>query len=92
MTKTSDLYDGVVARPYNSWSDIKFSAEMQKVQTSMTGNILFPSPVPTMKVFSAAVTDYVSQLAKAGTRDANAVAAKNVRRKNLIALVVQLGY
>ena len=90
--KASDLYDGVVIRPYNSWSDVKFSAEMQKVQNAMTQNPLFPTPSPSMEVFADALTAYVSQLAKAGSRDANAVAAKNARRAALVALCVQLGY
>lgn len=92
MNKTSDLFNGVVTKPYNTWSDTRLSSEMQKVLAAMTGNTLFPSPSPSMKVFGAAVADYVSQLAKAGTRDANSIAAKNARRNNLIALVVQLGF
>lgn len=90
--KASDLYDGVVIRPYKSWSDVKLSSEMTKVKTAMTNNALFPTPVPSMEVFGAALDNYVSQLAKAGTRDANAIAAKNARRSDLIALCVQLGY
>lgn len=57
----------------------------------MTDNPSFPSPSPTMEVFGAGVADYVTQLAKAATRDANAVAAKNARRAELIALCEQLG-
>ena len=86
----SDLYDGVLTRPYNSWSDNKLSSETTKIQLSMYPNPLFPSPSPTSEVFSAAVTAYVTQLAKAATRDANAIAAKNSRRAELIALCLQL--
>ena len=91
MSTASDLYDGVVTRPYNSWSDNKLSSETTKIQLAMYPNPLFPSPSPTMEVFSAAVAAYVLQLAKAGTRDANAIAAKNSRRAELVALCVQLG-
>jgi len=91
MSTASDLYDGVVTRPYNSWSDNKLSSETTKIQLAMYPNPLFPSPSPTQEVFSAAVTAYVTQLAKAGSRDANAVAAKNSRRAELVALCVQLG-
>jgi len=91
MLTTSDLYDGVVTRPYKSWSDNKLSSETTKIQFAMIGNVLFPAPSPTMQVFGDAVSAYVTQLAKAGTRDANAVAAKNSRRAELVALCVQLG-
>lgn len=90
--KASDLYDGVVIRPYNSWSDVKLSAEMKKIQTSMLQNPLFLTPSPTMEVFTGALQAYVDQLAKAGSRDENAVAAKNARRASLVSLCVQLGY
>jgi hypothetical protein len=91
MLTASDLYDGVVTRPYNSWSDTKLSSETSKIQVAMINNPLFPTPNPSMQVFGDAVAAYVSQLAKAGTRDANAVAAKNSRRAELVALCVQLG-
>src|SRR5690242_1305535 len=91
MLTASDLYDGVVTRPFNSWSDTKLSSETSKIQVAMINNPLFPTPNPSMQVFGDAVAAYVSQLAKAGTRDANAVAAKNSRRAELVALCVQLG-
>lgn len=89
--KINDLFDGIVVRPYNTWSDVKLSAETQKIQTSMTGNAQFPTPQPSLEQFGNAVSDYVSQLSKVGTRDVNAIAAKNARRFELIALCVQLG-
>jgi hypothetical protein len=89
--KTNDLFDGIVTRPYRSWSDRKLSGETQKMQTMLTGNPLVPVTQPTMEVFGAAVADYVSQLSKSGTRDVNAIAAKRVRRAELISLCVQLG-
>ena len=91
MALPSDLFDGVVIRPYRSWSDTILSTETTRIQLSMMNNDLFPSPSPTMEVFSAAVSAYVTQLAKAATRDANAIAAKNSRRVELIALCEQLG-
>lgn len=89
--KTNDLFDGIVTRPYRTWSDRKLSSETRKMQTMLTGNPLVPVTQPTMEVFGAAVADYVSQLSKVGTRDVNAIAAKNVRRAELISLCVQLG-
>ena len=90
--KTTDLFDGSVVNPYNAWSDGKLCSETLRIQNSMTGNLLFPAPSPTMDVFGTAVGTYVLALAKAGSRDMNAVAAKNARRAALIALCVQLGY
>jgi hypothetical protein len=91
MLTASDLFDGIVIRPYNRWSDTKLSTETTRIQFSMANNPSFPSPSPTIEVFSAGVAAYVTQLVKAATRDANAVAAKNARRAELIALCVQLG-
>ena len=91
MLKASDLYDGVVTRPYNSWSDVRLSTESTRIQHGVTKNALFPSPSPDMKTFSEAVSAYVAQLAKAGTNDSHAIAAKNARRSDLIKLCVQLG-
>ncbi len=88
----SDLFDAVVIRPYKSWSDTKLSTETLRIQNSMTDNPLFPAPSPTMEVFGEAVGAYVLQLAKAGSRDKSAVAAKNARRVQLITLCEQLGY
>ena len=90
--KNSDLYSASIVNPYNSWSDSKMSLEALRIQDAMTGNPRFPNPVPSMEVFSASVGDYVLALAKAGTRDENAVAAKNARRKALTELCIQLGY
>jgi len=89
--KTDDLFDGIVTRPYKRWSDLKLGAEAQKIQTMLTGNTLVPVTQPNMEVFGAAVTDYVSQLSKAASRDVNAIAAKNVRRAELVSLCIQLG-
>lgn len=89
--KASDLFDGVVIRPYKSWSDVKLSVKMQKVRTAMTNNALFPTPTPSMEVFGVALDNYVSQLAKSASRDVNAIASKNARRADLVALSVQLG-
>ena len=80
MSKNSDLYEGQVTRPYKKWSDVKLSVETQRIKLSMFENPFFPNPEPNMTVFGDAIAAYVSQLAKAGTRDSSAIAAKNVRR------------
>jgi hypothetical protein len=92
MSKNSDLYEGQVTRPYKKWSDVKLSVETQRIKLSMFENPFFPNPEPNMTVFGDAIAAYVSQLAKAGTHDSSAIAAKNVRRARLIELVTTLGY
>ncbi len=89
--KTSDLFFPTLTRPYNSWSDKTLATESMKIQTNMADNPFFPTTVPTMDVFSTAAGDFVTSLARAGTRDINAVAAKNAKRDTLIAFCIQLG-
>ena len=89
--KTNDLFDGIVTRPYNTWSDVKLGAETQSIHTMMLKNSSFPKPQPTMEVYGKAVNAYTSQLSKVGSRDSGAIAAKNVRRAELIKLCIQLG-
>ena len=91
MLKASDLFDGVITRPYNSWSDGKLSTETNRMQQGTYKNPLFPSPVPNLKTFSEGVTAFVDQLARAGSHDSITIAAKNARRNDLIKLCVQLG-
>ena len=88
----SDLFDGSVVNPYNSWADGKVFNETVRIQTSMTDNPRFPTPSPTMVAFGDAVSAYGLALAKAGSKDKSAIAAKNARRAELIALCVQLGF
>ncbi len=90
--KTNDLFDGTLTRPYDSWSDPKMSVETVKISNSLKLNPLFPVTSPTNEVFTDAVGAFVLSLAKAGSKDVNAIAAKNARRNELIALCVQLGY
>ena len=92
MSKNSDLYEGQVTRPYKKWSDVKLSVETQRIKLCMFENPFFPNFEPNMTVLGDAIAAYVSQLAKAGTRDSSAIAAKNVRRARLIELVTTLGY
>jgi hypothetical protein len=80
-----------VTRPYNSWSDKRLVTEAVKVQAGMTGNADFPTPTPSMEVYSAALSDFINNVGKAGSRDINAVAAKNASRKVLIELSITLG-
>ena len=81
-----------VTKPYEGWSDKKLAADTLKIQTSLTDNTGFPTTVPTLDDYSASVGAFIGQLAKAnGTRDINAIAAKNARRKELIASTITLG-
>jgi len=91
MKKTNVAFYATVIRPYNSWSDKLLATECKSIQTAVTDNPDFPSPDPDMVVYGAAVDAFIAQLAKASTRDVNAVAAKNSRRSELIALSIRLG-
>ena len=91
MKNTNVAFYATVIRPYNSWSDKVLSAESKSIQTAMTGNSDFPSPDPDMVIYATAVDAFIAQLGKASTRDVNAVAAKNSRRSELIALTITLG-
>ena len=90
MKSQSDFIPSVT-KPYNSWSDKKLAAETIKIQTAMTDNPDFPTPVPSVADYSSAVGAFILQLGKAGSRDVNAVAAKNARRKELINSTITLG-
>lgn len=89
--KNADLFFPKVNMPYNNWPDTTLATEGMTIQTAMTDNPWFPVTVPTVEDFSNAVGDYIVQLGKAGTRDMNAVASKNTKRRDLIAMCIQLG-
>ncbi len=91
MNQTKSNFFPTVTRPYNSWSDRRLATESKQIQTGFTANTYFPKPDPTVAVFGAAADAFITQLGKAAMRDANAIAAKNARRKELIALCVSLG-
>src|ERR1019366_8650593 len=90
MKSQSDFIPSV-NKPYNSWSDKKLATETIKIQTAMTDNPDFPTPVPSVADYSSAVGAFILQLGKAGSRGVNAVAAKNARRKELINSTITLG-
>jgi hypothetical protein len=90
--KSQDDFMPTVTAPYNSWSDKKLATETVKIQTAITGNTEFPDTTPSAADYATAVSAYTAQLGKASsTRDVNAVAAKNARRRELIASTVTLG-
>ena len=90
MKSQSDFIP-TVTKPYNSWSDKKLVTGTVKIQTAFTDNADFPTTTPSLADYSAMVGAFISQLGKAGTRDVNAVAAKNARRKELIDATITLG-
>ena len=90
MKSQSDFLPSVT-KPYNGWSDKKLATESIKIQTAITDNPDFPSLVPSPADYSEMVGAFISQLGKAGTRDLNAIAAKNARRRELIDATILLG-
>lgn len=85
-----DLFASVT-RPFATWSDEKLAVESKVIETAMIGNtVFFPNPEPDMPSFSATVDAFITQLGKAGSRDVNAVAAKNARRMELVLSCITL--
>ncbi len=73
-------------KPFNNWPDKKLAAETKQVAQAMKKNLAFPKTEPPIATFSAAVDAFIDQLGKAGSRDINAVAAKNTKRFELVQL------
>ena len=90
MTSQSEFLPSVT-KPYRTWSDKKLSTETMKIQTALSDNADFPNPVPSVEDYSTTVGAFIVQLAKAGSRDVNAIAAKNARRRELIEATITLG-
>ena len=89
--RSDDDFLGTVNKPFNSWSDKKLATEGVRIQTAITGNTYFPDTTPSALDYSEMVGAYIAQLGKANsTRDVNAVAAKNARRRELIEATVTL--
>jgi hypothetical protein len=80
-----------VTRPYYAWSDEKLLTDTTKIKTAMTDNPDFPNPTPSIADYSAAVAEFMDLLGKAGSRDTNAIIAKNMSRDALIDLSITLG-
>ena len=62
----------------------------QGIVTRMTGNLSFPNPAPTLAAISAAIADLQTAEAAALSRIKGAAAARNEKRKALVALLQQL--
>ena len=58
---------------------------------SVTGNAFFPTPTPKLSELQAVLDSYTTALSEAASRDRNKVALKNQLRKQLNAMLNQLG-
>lgn len=76
---------------FSEYTDADFENKVALIISSMTGNLHFPSPIPTLADVQAALTKYSADLVAAATLDRVAVAAKNKSREQLELLVAQLG-
>jgi hypothetical protein len=88
---SSSTFYYYVTRPYNKWLNDKLSIEALKYQKAIVGNPLFPAPTPDMPTFLIAVQDFTNKIVLAGSKDLDAVAARNTSRIALTELCVQLG-
>lgn len=75
---------------YNGLTDAGFANKAESINSSMTGNVNFPAPTPSITVLNTAVQDYTAALTAAQSRDKNDVAVKNQKRSDLASLLVQL--
>ncbi len=89
MNSMEDFF-ATPTRPFNNWPDKKLSEQSKAIELALTGNPSFPTVEPPLATYSATVDAFIDQLAKAKTRDMNAVAAKNARRRDLVFSLITL--
>lgn len=72
------------------YSDGDFESKTHTIIANMTGNAYFPTPVPTIANVTTAAADYSNALIEAKTGSRSAVAEKNSKREELVALLRSL--
>jgi hypothetical protein len=80
-----------VSISFSNYTDANLENKAEHILASMTGNPAFADPIPTLAQLQDAVTAYSNALVAAAGLGKNAVAEKNKSRKNLEALLKQLG-
>ena len=80
-----------VSISFSRYSDADFLNKATFIVASMTGNVAFPNPVPTLAEVQAALDKYSADLVAAAWLGRNNVAEKNKSREALEQLLAQLG-
>lgn len=62
----------------------------RSIVSALTGNAVYPAPVPALNIVSDAATALETAYNESRNRDKNKVAIMRLRRKELLALIVQL--
>jgi hypothetical protein len=71
----------------NKNKDARLLTAAQTIITSMTGNLGYPSPSPTLTAVISATNDFADAMAAAANGGKTLTAAKNARRAALVALL-----
>lgn len=80
-----------VSLSFNRYTDGDLESKVNNIISNLTGNTLFPSPVPSIAVLSAAAVAYSEALVIAKTGNRSAIAEKNSRRLQLIDVLRNIG-
>lgn len=72
------------------YSDPAFETKTQVILASMTGNVNFKNPTPSIPELLDSLNTYTEALAAAGSGDRTRIAAKNKARKALEAMLLDL--
>ncbi|MFT3844315.1 MAG: hypothetical protein QM725_04630 [Lacibacter sp.] len=80
-----------VSLSFNRYTDGDLESKVHTIISNLTGNTLFPSPVPSVAVLSAAAAAYSEALVTAKTGNRSAIAEKNSRRLQLIDVLRNIG-
>ncbi|RRN77898.1 hypothetical protein EIM50_17270 [Pseudoxanthomonas sp. SGD-10] len=75
---------------YGKFSDAVLIQKAVNVKTSLTGNLNFPTTLPSLEDFTTLQNDFVNALNKASTGDRVQIALKNQARTALVAAMRQL--
>jgi hypothetical protein len=73
-----------INKEFTRKSDPKLETFSNQVSTSMTGNPVFPDPVPTLPEIATLITDFTTALNESKDGDRLKIAIKNQKRKALI--------
>jgi len=76
---------------FGKYTDAQLLVKSQAIHTAMTGNTNFPTPTPTLAAVQTAIDDYATALSAAQEGGKTNVATKNVKKGELIDVLVSLG-
>ena len=85
------LYYPTLNAPYKSWNDTELVSGSRYIYTCMNSNEYFLTMAEEVTSYGESVEGFATLVAKAGNRDKNAVAAKDMGRLSLIEASINLG-